>query len=79
MGRRILLRLARGALLAVSASIAACSAIQPVSPWEKGVLARPEMSFELDRLDTDYIEHTYSSKEAASGGTGVGGGGCGCN
>lgn len=55
-----------------------CS-IQPVQPWEKGLLAKPEMTFEADRLDAAFVEHTYSSKEAAAGGAGVGGGGCGCN
>lgn len=53
--------------------------IKPVMPWEKGTLAGIEMTFEVDKLDTMYGEHTYSSKEAASGGAGVGGGGCGCN
>lgn len=55
-----------------------CS-IQPVQPWEKGTLARPEMTFEGDRQDTTFTEHIYSSKEGSSGGAGVGGGGCGCN
>ncbi len=50
-----------------------------VQPWEKGVLAKPEMTFEADRLDAGFVEHTYSSKEAGFGGAGVGGGGCGCN
>lgn len=66
-------------LLSTAAIAAGCGSIQPVQPWEKGTLARPEMTFELDRLDFEYVEHTYSSKEAASGGAGVGGGGCGCN
>lgn len=56
-----------------------CGAVGQVEPWEKGILAKPEMGFEGDRLDTNFTEHTYSSKEAASGGAGVGGGGCGCN
>lgn len=56
-----------------------CSLIQPVQPWEKGILAKPEMTFERDKLDSAFTEHTYFSKEAASGGSGVGGGGCGCN
>lgn len=60
-------------------SLSGCAWIEPVKPWEKGILAKPEMTFESDRLDTEYVEHTYSSKEAASGGAGVGGGGCGCN
>ncbi len=66
-------------LLIVFPALSACSVIQPVQPWEKGVLARAEMTFEGDPLDNRFVEHTYFSKEAASGGTGVGGGGCGCN
>ena len=56
-----------------------CSIGSAVQPWEKETLARPEMTFGGDKLDTGYTEHIYSSKEAASGGSGVGGGGCGCN
>ena len=56
-----------------------CSIGPAVQPWEKETLARPEMTFGGDKLDTGYTEHIYSSKEAASGGSGVGGGGCGCN
>lgn len=67
------------AAAAALAALGGCALIQPVQPWEKGVLAKPEMSFEGDRLDSNFVEHTYSSKEAASGGSGVGGGGCGCN
>jgi hypothetical protein len=68
------------ALLAgYSASLAGCSFIPPVQPWEKGNLSRPEMTFEKDRLDNAFTEHIYFSKEAASGGSGVGAGGCGCN
>ncbi len=59
--------------------LAACGALPPVQPWEKGVLARPDMGFEGDALEAKFLEHVYSSKESASGGTGVGGGGCGCN
>lgn len=53
--------------------------IQPVQPWEKGNLARPEMAFDSDPLRQAAMEHIYSSKEASSGGTSVAGGGCGCN
>lgn len=66
-------------LLLATAVLSACSLIQPVQPWEKGNLAKPEMVFDEDALDSAYVEHTYSSKEAAFGGAGVGGGGCGCN
>lgn len=59
--------------------ISGCASIEQVQPWEKGILSRPEMTFETDRLDAAFTEHIYFSKEAASGGAGVGGGGCGCN
>jgi hypothetical protein len=50
-----------------------------VSPWEKGNLAKPKMTFEGDPLDQRFVQHIYGSKENSSGGYGVGGGGCGCN
>jgi Domain of unknown function (DUF4266) len=56
-----------------------CSALPTVNPWEKGILAKPAMTFESDRLEAKFAEHIYGSKENASGGNGVGGGGCGCN
>ena len=63
----------------VCSSLLGCSNLTKVQPWEKGSLARQEMIFESDILDSGYVEHTYSSKEASSGGASVGGGGCGCN
>jgi hypothetical protein len=59
--------------------LAGCSNLGQVNPWEKGTLAKPEMTFEGDLLDSSFVEHTYSSKEGSSGGAAVGGGGCGCN
>ncbi|ACF11445.1 lipoprotein, putative [Chlorobaculum parvum NCIB 8327] len=56
--------------------LAGCASVQP---WEKQNLAKPAMTFDRDRLESGYTEHIYSSKEAASGGAGIGGGGCGCN
>lgn len=50
-----------------------------VEPWQRDVLARPEMSLDLDPLDAAIDDHIYFSKEASSGGRGFGGGGCGCN
>ena len=37
------------------------------------------MTMSADPLDQRFVQHIYSSKENASGGYGVGGGGCGCN
>jgi hypothetical protein len=50
-----------------------------VKPWQKGELAKPGMAFEGDPLASRLAQHIYFSKENASGGYGVGGGGCGCN
>ena len=67
------------ALLSIFSVVTGCGMIQPVQPWEKGMLAKPEMNFDSDRLEAKFTEHIYTSKEGASGGGGVGGGGCGCN
>jgi hypothetical protein len=50
-----------------------------VEPWERGRLAKPGMALDADPLLSGIDAHTYSSKEAASGGIGPAGGGCGCN
>ena len=66
--------LAAATLLVVSG----CSSLG-VQPWERDVLARPEMSLDANALDAAIDDHIYFSKEASSGGRGFGGGGCGCN
>lgn len=66
-------------LLALTLELAGCATLQPPRPWEKDRLARPEMQFDADPLAEKQTQHIYDSKEAATGGTGVGGGGCGCN
>lgn len=73
-------RIASSGSMALSVLVlTGCAGMKPVEAWEKGDLARPEMAFDGDRIDAGYAEHIYSSKEAASGGSTVGGGGCGCN
>lgn len=66
-------------LVALAASLGACASYSPPKAWEKQYLARPEMMYDVDRLDAKNIQHIYFSKEGAAGGYGVGGGGCGCN
>jgi hypothetical protein len=68
-------------LIAVGIALAltGCASFDPPKPWERGELAKPSMQFDYDRLDARTQIHIYTSKEAASGGYGVGGGGCGCN
>ncbi len=58
--------------------LSACSSLG-VQPWERGVLAKPEMALDAERLEIATDDHIYFSKEASSGGRGFAGGGCGCN
>lgn len=61
------------------ALLAGCASLERVQPWERDVLARKPMQLDAYPLDTFLDEHVYYSKESASGGQGIGGGGCGCN
>ncbi|NVK38599.1 MAG: DUF4266 domain-containing protein [Gammaproteobacteria bacterium] len=66
-------------------SLAGCSILDPmfkhedVKPWQKGILAKKQMSLQGDPIDGYVDEHIYFSKEGSTGGKSVGGGGCGCN
>jgi hypothetical protein len=66
-------------LAALAGLLAGCADLGRVEAWEKGQLAKPAMSLDGDPLDQRFTQHIYSSRENASGGYGVGGGGCGCN
>lgn len=72
-------RYALGAALAVVAALAGCGSFAPPRPWEKDVLARPEMRPDWGAAAERTVQHIYASKEAAAAGHGIGGGGCGCN
>ena len=56
----------------------ACS-LKPVEPWDRDILAQKKMQLIPDALENYADDHIYFSKEASTGGQGVGGGGCGCN
>jgi Domain of unknown function (DUF4266) len=60
-------------------ALSACSGMPQVQAWEKGTLAKPAMRLDGNALEGRFAEHIYASKENSAGGTGVGGGGCGCN
>jgi hypothetical protein len=65
--------------LALLASLASGCSSLGVKPWERDLLAKKQMQLDPYPVDTGLDEHIYFSKEAASGGRGFGGGGCGCN
>lgn len=50
-----------------------------VDPWDRDLLAKPEMAINSSPLDQSIDDHIYFSKEASSGGRSFAGGGCGCN
>jgi len=56
-----------------------CSGCTSVQPWEKGNLAKSHMAFDPDPQESSFRQRVYQSKEAARGGYGIEGGGCGCN
>ena len=59
-------------------ALGACSSIG-IKPWQHDLMARPSMQLDANPVETAIDEHIYFSKEAATGGRGFGGGGCGCN
>jgi hypothetical protein len=63
-------------VLAVAILLTGCSTVKP---WERGTLADYTMRPDRDPLDVSLDEHVFFTREAAAGGQGVGGGGCGCN
>lgn len=69
-------RLGFGFLVLVAGLLSGC---QTVQPWERGTLTDYTMRSDRDGLATALKSHVYYTREAASGGEGVGGGGCGCN
>ena len=68
------------ATLGVMLALCGCASIQPwVKPYERERLADPIMSFNPNPISTAYMDHVFEVRNAARGGTGAAGGGCGCN
>jgi hypothetical protein len=59
-----------------SLALGGCAHVQP---WEHAALTDYKMNRARDPIKTASEEHVYFSREAATGGQGVGGAGCGCN
>jgi hypothetical protein len=65
-------------LLLIAAFSAGCAAAV-VKPWDRDLLAQPEMRYDPNPMLNAVDEHVYFSKEGSTGGMDVDGGGCGCN
>ncbi len=66
-------------LLALALASLATSGCVHVQSWERASLSDYKMNTDRDPIKTASDEHVYFSREAATGGRGVGGAGCGCN
>ena len=67
-------------LLAVLAVIVGSqTGCDTVQPWQRKTLADYTMRGDRDPIGGGMMDHVFFSREMASGGKGVGGGGCGCN
>ncbi len=60
-------------------SLVVASGCAEVKPWQRNILAQQDMQLVPDKIEAYVDDHVYFSKEASTGGSGVGGGGCGCN
>ncbi len=50
-----------------------------VAPQQRGFLADPTMQFDAEARHDAGLRHAIENREGSMGGTGVSGGGCGCN
>lgn len=65
-------------IIPITALFSGCTNLG-VEPWERNLLAKPEMQLIADPIEAGLDDHIYFSKEASSGGRSFAGGGCGCN
>lgn len=63
-------------LLLASLALGGCVTVRP---QERAVLADPVMVFEGDPVIAAQVHHAIDNREGSFGGSGVTGGGCGCN
>jgi hypothetical protein len=59
-----------------SLAVAGCAT---VAPQQRAILADPTMQFDAEGKHEAPLHHALDNREGSNGGTGVSGGGCGCN
>jgi hypothetical protein len=64
------------AFLACALFLSACAT---VAPEQRAILADPSMRFDAEAKHEAPLRHALDNREGSMGGTGVSGGGCGCN
>ena len=72
-------RMGGRALVVLAVIIALGTGCSTVEPWQRRTLSDATMRGDRDPAGLLLAEHMWFSREAAAGGRGVGGGGCGCN
>ena len=65
-------------IVVVLAALGASSCVT-VAPQQRAILADPIMQFEGDPHPSGHLRHAIENREGSIGGSGVSGGGCGCN
>jgi hypothetical protein len=64
------------AVIATATTLTACVS---VPAWDRAKLAHPCMAPEPRPMSAGFAEHVFDYREGSAGGSGIVGGGCGCN
>jgi hypothetical protein len=64
------------ALILAAVFVSGCAT---VAPQQRAILADPTMQFSGEAKHDAALRHAIENREGSMGGTGVSGGGCGCN
>jgi Domain of unknown function (DUF4266) len=68
--------LRQAAILALVLASGGCATL---APQQRAILADPTMQFDAEAKHEASLNHALDNREGSMGGTGVSGGGCGCN
>jgi hypothetical protein len=80
MGPRANIARLRHRFLTVAAlGLVALTGCATVAPQQRAILADPTMQFDSEAKHDAALRHAIENREGSMGGTGVSGGGCGCN
>jgi Domain of unknown function (DUF4266) len=72
-------RLVFALLVAAAIGLSVLSGCATLAPQQRAILADPTMQFDAEARHEAALHHVIDNREGSMGGTGVSGGGCGCN